>query len=124
MRRFAAATLLFLVALLLTASAAYSEPQRPGGTYPGLVKLTVIGHGSVKLGTGFQHRTTLSCTGSCTRVTRLYHTSTSVALTATPSKGWKFAGWAGLCKNKQRTCAATLGGRRGVAQIVSARFIR
>jgi hypothetical protein len=124
MRRFAAATLLFLVALFLAASAAYSQPQRAGGTYPGLVKLTIFGHGSVKLGTGFPHQTTLTCSGSCTRKMHTYATNSYVALTETPSKGWRFAGWAGFCKNKQRTCRAALGGRRGVAQIVSARFIR
>lgn len=139
MRRSAAVGLVVLGALLLAASAAYSQPQRAGGScgwpvscYPGYVHLTISGQGSVKLSNGFVYPTTLKCIRSCPRKTRVYRTrGPRVALAETPYKGWKFAGWGGDCKsNKKRACAINLS-RVQPSQVggdhfafVSARFVR
>jgi hypothetical protein len=128
---------LIVAAVLLAASAAYSQPQRAGtrcgwpvSCYHGYVTLTISGRGSVKLSNSFVYPTTLRCTRSCSRKMRVYRTrGPRVTLTETPYEGWKFAGWSGFCKNEKRTCAIDL------SQIpkpelgdpdanVSARFIR
>jgi hypothetical protein len=136
MRRFTAAAVLVLLALLLAASTAHSQPQRietscgwPVSCYPGYVNLTISGQGNVKLNKGFVYPTTLRCTSACARKMRVYRTrGPHVALTESPYKGWKFAGWGGYCKGTKPICAIdlsrvtpTLGGHFAT---VTARFIR
>lgn len=115
MRRFAVAAVLVLLALVLAASTAYSQPQRvktscgwPISCYPGYVHLVIGGQGSVKLNGGFVYPQTRRCRRGC-RIARVYRTrGPRVALTETPYKGWKFAGWGGYCKSMERTCAINL----------------
>jgi hypothetical protein len=132
------ATVVGSLLLAATASVAYSRAQRaetrcgwPVSCYHGYVTLTISGRGSVKLSNGFVYPTTLRCVRSCFHVVRVYRTrGPDVALTETPYKGWKFAGWGGFCKHKYRTCAIDLsrlqpgptGGDRFAR--VTARFIR
>ena len=107
--RFVAALLAALVALLLAASAAHSQPQRARGGDPGYVVLTIIGRGTVHMSNGLLRPATLNCVRSCTRKMRVFRTdSWRVAVTETPYKGWKFAGWGGYCKSMERTCAINL----------------
>jgi len=138
MRRFTAAAVLVLLALLLAASTAYSQPQRvetscgwPVSCYPGYVNLTISGQGNVTLSKGFVYPTTLRCTGACTSKMRVYRTrGPRVALTESPYKGWKFAGWGGFCKSKKQTCEIDLSrvqpAQTGAGRFatVTARFIR
>src|SRR5215469_5673748 len=115
MTRFAVAAGFVLVVLLLAASTAYSQAQRvetscgwPISCYPGYVHLTIGGEGSVKLNSGFVYPQTRRCSRGC-RIARVYRTrGPRVALTETPSTGWKFAGWGGYCKSMKRTCAINL----------------
>ena len=115
MRRFAVAAVLVLAALLIAASTAYSQPKRvktscgwPISCYHGYVHLVVGGQGSVKLNSGFVYPQTRRCSSGC-RIARVYRTrGPRVALTETPSTGWKFAGWGGYCKSMKRTCAINL----------------
>ena len=137
--RFVAALLAVPLALLLAASAAHAQPQRArgGDGDPGYVVLTIIGRGSVHMSKGFLRPATLNCVRSCIRKMRVFGTdSWRVAVTETPYKGWKFAGWGArypsqiVCTNKQqRTCAIRLFPNPGPHSLqafahVSARFIR
>jgi len=135
--RFVAALLAVLVALLLAASAAHSQPRRARGGDPGYIVLTIVGRGTVHMSNGLLRPATLNCVRSCTRKMRVFRTdSWRVAVTETPYKGWKFAGWGAtrfsqiVCKNKQqRTCAVKLSPSPGPHSLeafahVSARFIR
>jgi hypothetical protein len=56
----------------------------------------------------------ISCPGSCSRS---FPGGTSVRLTASATKGWRFAGWSGACTGRSR-CALTSDGT------VRARFVR
>jgi hypothetical protein len=116
MRRFTAAAVLVLLALPLAASTAYSQSQRaqtscgwPVSCYHGYVNLTISGQGDVKLSKGFVYPTTLRCVSGCAHKMRVYRArGPHVALTESPYKGWKFAGWGGYCKGKKPICAIDL----------------
>jgi hypothetical protein len=126
------------VLLAATASATYARPQRaatqcgwPVSCYRGYVNLTISGQGSVKLNKGFVYPATLRCVSGCTSKLRVYRTrGPRVALTETPYKGWKFAGWGGFCKSQKRTCEIDLSRVQpqetgaGRFATVTARFIR
>ena len=71
--------------------------------------LTVSGRGSVSLAAvGYA---TQSCSSSCVRS---YDAGTSVTLTATASRGYRFTGWAGACTNLSGTCTVSLAAARSV----------
>jgi Divergent InlB B-repeat domain len=57
----------------------------------------------------------IACTAACTRS---FPPGTAVRLTATPARGWRFAGWRGTCTGRRRCTLPAAGGN------VGARFAR
>ena len=86
------------LALLGAAAGARSQSQ----SFRGSVWVGIKGWGSVKAAKGaVGHPTTRCANTSCRRVNFLLKRP-RVVLTATPYKGWKFAGWRRACKTTKK----------------------